>query len=73
MKQPTHTWIAIRAIELLRQEGKTPGLVKLLRPHALKTAIGSWVPDLTARMDTESVILSAIVADAASTLKGVSI
>jgi len=46
MKQRTHTWLAIRAIALLEDEGKTPGLVKLLKPHTKSAAIGSWIPDM---------------------------
>ncbi|MHC4716532.1 MAG: hypothetical protein ACYS5V_06155, partial [Planctomycetota bacterium] len=48
MKQPTHAWIAVRAIALLDDEKDEKNLVKLLRPHARKAAIGSWIPDLGA-------------------------
>ena len=46
MKQRTHTWLAVRAIALLEDEGETPGLVKILKPCVKETAIGSWIPDL---------------------------
>ncbi len=46
MKQRTHTWLAIRAIALLEDSGTAPNLVKLLKPCARVTAIGSWIPDL---------------------------
>ena len=46
MKQRTHTWIAIRAIALLEEEGEVPKLVRLLKPHVRGAAIGSWIPDL---------------------------
>lgn len=46
MKQRTHTWLALRAIALLEDEGKTRDLVKLLKPYAKNAAIGSWIPDL---------------------------
>ena len=46
MKQRTHTWLALRAIALLEDEGKAPNLVKLLKPHAKDAAIGSWIPDM---------------------------
>ncbi len=48
MKQPTHAWIAVRAIALLDDEKAEKNLVKLLRPHARKAAIGAWIPDLGA-------------------------
>lgn len=40
MNQRTHAWIAIRAIKLLKDEGKTENLVKLLEPYLQKAAIG---------------------------------
>ncbi len=46
MKQRTHTWLAIRAIALLEDEGDSPKLVKLLKPHTRSAAIGSWIPDM---------------------------
>ncbi len=46
MKQRTHTWLALRAIALLEDEGETPNLVRLLKPHAREAAIGSWIPDM---------------------------
>jgi hypothetical protein len=46
MNQPTHAWIAIRAVELIRDEGKTPDLVSLLEPYIKDAALGSWLPDL---------------------------
>jgi len=46
MKQRTHTWLALRAIALLEDEGETPNLVRLLKPHARGAAIGSWIPDM---------------------------
>lgn len=45
MNQATHAWVAVRAIGLLEAEGKTPGLVKLLKPYAKAAAIGAWIPD----------------------------
>jgi len=47
MDQKTHAWIAVRAIKLLENEGKVPGLVELLKPHTQKAAIGAWIPDKT--------------------------
>jgi hypothetical protein len=47
MKQPTHAWIAIRAIALLEDSKKSPELVKLLKPHVYEAAVGAWMPDLT--------------------------
>jgi len=46
MKQRTHTWLALRAIALLEDEAEVPNFVKLLKPHAKTTAIGSWIPDM---------------------------
>lgn len=46
MKQRTHTWLAIRAIALLEDEGEIPDLVKILKPHTKSAAIGSWIPDM---------------------------
>jgi hypothetical protein len=45
MDQQTHSWIAIRAIVLLEEEGKTKPLVDLLKPHAHKASVGAWIPD----------------------------
>jgi len=45
MNQRTHAWIAIRAIQLLKDEGSVPDLVSLLEPHAKEAAIGAWIPD----------------------------
>ena len=45
MNQRTHTWIAIRAIALLKDEGKEKNLVSLLKPHARKASVGAWIPD----------------------------
>lgn len=45
MYQQGHTWIAIRAIALLEDEGEVPDLVKLLKPYVKEAAIGSWLPD----------------------------
>lgn len=47
MNQRTHSWIAIRAIGLLDDEGEVPDLVKLLEPHACMASVGAWVPDDT--------------------------
>jgi hypothetical protein len=47
MKQPTHAWIAIRAIALLEDSKKSPELVELLKPHVYEAAVGAWMPDLT--------------------------
>ncbi|MHC4435454.1 MAG: hypothetical protein ACYTBS_26795 [Planctomycetota bacterium] len=46
MNQRTHAWIAVRTIALLEDSGKDKNLVKLLKPHAAKAAIGAWIPDL---------------------------
>jgi len=46
MKQKTHTWLAIRAIDLLDKADEAAGLVKILKPRMTSTAIGSWIPDL---------------------------
>lgn len=46
MNQRTHAWIAIRTIALLEDSEKEKDLVKLLKPHAGKAAIGAWIPDL---------------------------
>ncbi len=45
MYQQGHTWIAIRAIALLEDEGDCPDLVALLKPYIKDAAIGSWLPD----------------------------
>jgi hypothetical protein len=45
MNQSTHTWIALRAVALLEDEGCCPDLVKLLLPQAKAAAIGAWLPD----------------------------
>ncbi len=47
MDQPTHSWIAIRAIALLEDEGQNENLVSLLKPHAQKASVGAWLPDQT--------------------------
>ena len=46
MDQRTHAWIAVRTIALLEDSGQNKDLVKLLKPHAGKAAIGAWIPDL---------------------------
>ena len=46
MEQVAHTWIAIRAIALLEDEGKTKDLVDLLKPYANAASAGAWLPDL---------------------------
>ncbi len=46
MNQRTHAWIAVRTIALLEDSGQNKDLVKLLKPHAGKAAIGAWIPDL---------------------------
>jgi hypothetical protein len=45
MDQRTHSWIAIRAIALLKDDGKEENLVKLLEPHAKEATVGAWIPD----------------------------
>lgn len=45
MDQPTHAWIAVRAIALLEDSRTCPGLVTLVKPHVLESAIGAWIPD----------------------------
>ena len=46
MNRRTHAWIAVRAIALLEDEGKSKKLVELLKPHAPEASIGAWIPDL---------------------------
>ena len=41
MKQPTHAWIAIRAVDLLDRDSDTKNLAELLKPHVHKAAIGA--------------------------------
>ncbi len=61
MNQRTHTWIALRAVALLDDEGDCPQLAKLLKPRVREAAIGSWIPDLRDAKDggaaTENHIL----------------
>ncbi len=45
MDQPTHAWVALRAMALLEDEKKSKKLVALLKPNAKKAAIGAWIPD----------------------------
>jgi hypothetical protein len=45
MDQLPHSWIAIRAIALLEDEGQNENLVSLLKPHAQKASVGAWLPD----------------------------
>lgn len=45
MDQETHTWIAIRAIALLEDEGSEKGLINLLKPFTCLSSIGAWLPD----------------------------
>lgn len=45
MNERTHAWIAIRAIALLEEEGKSANLVSLLKSHATKASVGAWIPD----------------------------
>lgn len=45
MDQTSHAWIAVRAIKLLEADGKTQGLVDILKPYAKKASIGAWIPD----------------------------
>jgi len=45
MDQPTHSWIAIRAVALLEDTGTEPNLVALLKPHVREASIGAWIPD----------------------------
>jgi hypothetical protein len=45
MNQRTHSWIAIRAIALLEDEGSASNLVKLLKPYARRATVGAWLPD----------------------------
>jgi len=44
MEQRTHTWIALRAVALLEDEGEFPDLVKLFEPHVKAAVIGAWLP-----------------------------
>lgn len=48
MKQRAHTWLALRAIALLRDEGSQSHqwFVDLIEPYAKAAAIGAWIPDL---------------------------
>lgn len=45
MNERTHSWIAIRAIALLEENGSEKDLVALLKPHARKASVGAWIPD----------------------------
>ena len=45
MDQQTHSWIAIRAIALLEENGDEPNLVRLLKSQACKASVGAWIPD----------------------------
>jgi len=45
VNQRTHSWIAVRAIALLEDEGASKNLVKLLKPHARMATVGAWIPD----------------------------
>jgi len=45
MNQRTHSWIAIRAIALLADEGEEEDLVTLLKPLAREASVGAWIPD----------------------------
>lgn len=45
MNQRTHSWIAIRAVALLKDENVEKNLVKLLKPHVRKASVGAWIPD----------------------------
>jgi len=47
MKQAAHSWVAIRAMALLADNGGNKGLVKLLSPYACEASVGSWLPDAT--------------------------
>lgn len=46
MKQQTHTWIALRALALIKKDPKTRGLAKLLEHQARESYIGCWLPDM---------------------------
>lgn len=45
MDQITHTWIAVRAVALLEDEGEVKGLVGLLKPQVREASVGAWLPD----------------------------
>ncbi len=45
MNQRTHSWIAIRAIALLKDENKEKNLVELLSPYVREASVGAWIPD----------------------------
>ena len=45
MDQSTHSWIAIRALALLKEKGEAKNLVELLKPHAAASSVGAWIPD----------------------------
>ena len=47
MKQITHSWIAIRAIDLVRRDPRTRNLAKILTPWVKHSYIGCWLPDMT--------------------------
>jgi hypothetical protein len=47
MNQPTHIWIAARALALLGRKNPDSGLVKLLTPNVCEASTGAWVPDTT--------------------------
>jgi hypothetical protein len=46
MKQAAHTWIAIRALELIQRDQKTKGLGQILAPWVKQSYIGCWLPDM---------------------------
>jgi hypothetical protein len=46
MKQTTHTWIALRAIGLIKTDLKMKGLYQILSPWAKQSSIGCWLPDM---------------------------
>jgi len=53
MDQLAHTWIAVRAVAWLADEGELEGLVGLLKPYVREASVGAWLPDRSdARLST---------------------
>jgi hypothetical protein len=46
MKQRCHTWIALRAIDLIQNDTKTKDLAEVLKPWVKYSYIGCWLPDM---------------------------
>jgi hypothetical protein len=46
MKQRGHTWIALRAVDLIAQDPKCQGLATILGKWAKHSYLGCWLPDM---------------------------